>query len=215
MRYAGLTPMGRFATRLATWAAPPHKASISLASLNPRGYIAPSAIIYHSDLCLGAHIMIGDRVIIYQNKQGGRIELGDRVCVLRDTAIETGFNGTLTIGNRTMIHPRCQVNAYLASIKIGTGVDIAPNCALYSYDHGMAPNQLVREQSLQTKGDIIIDDHVWLGVGAIVLSGVRIGSGAVIGAGSVVTKDIPDGAIAAGNPAVVLKMRSDALANDS
>ena len=61
MRYAGLDPMGRFATRFATWFAPPHKASYKLAGMNPKGYIAPSVIIYHSDLRLGKNVLIGER----------------------------------------------------------------------------------------------------------------------------------------------------------
>ena len=209
MRYAGLSRMGRFATRCATLFGPPHKASYKLANLNPKGYIAPSVIIYHSDLQLGKHILIGDRVVIYQAEDGGPVQLGDRVGILRDTAIETGFGGSVSIGRSTWIHPRGQVNAYVGSIHIGSGVDIAPNCAFYAYDHGFAPDKTVREQPLQTKGDIVIGDNAWLGVGVIVLSGVKIGNGAVIGAGSVVTRDIPDNAIAFGVPAQVIKMRSE------
>jgi acetyltransferase-like isoleucine patch superfamily enzyme len=55
----------------------------------------------------------------------------------------------------------------------------------------------------------VIGDHAWLGFGVVVLDGVRIGHGAVIGANAVVTSDIPDGAVAAGNPARVVKMRDD------
>ena len=62
---------------------------------------------------------------------------------------------------------------------------------------------------MQTKGGIVIGDDAWLGVGVIVLDGVKIGKGAVVGAGSVVTRDIPDGAIATGVPARVVKMRRD------
>lgn len=209
MRHAGLQGFGRIATRLATWFAPPHKASYSLAKMNPQGYIAPSSIIYHSDLQLGANILIGDRVIIYQAKDGGAVNLCDQVSILRDTAIETGYNGSITIGRTTWIQPRCQLNAYVGSITIGVGVDIAPNCAFYSYDHSFAPDTPIREQLLQSKGGIVVGDHAWLGVGVIVLSGVRIGKGAVVGAGSVVTKDIPDDVIAVGNPARVVKMRSE------
>ena len=209
MRHAGLQGFGRIATRLATWFAPPHKASYSLAKMNPQGYIAPSSIIYHSDLQLGANILIGDRVIIYQAKDGGAVKIGDQVSILRDTAIETGYNGSITIGRTTWIQPRCQLNAYVGSITIGVGVDIAPNCAFYSYDHSFAPDTPIREQLLQSKGGIVVGDHAWLGVGVIVLSGVRIGKGAVVGAGSVVTKDIPDDVIAIGNPARVVKMRSE------
>jgi acetyltransferase-like isoleucine patch superfamily enzyme len=52
-----------------------------------------------------------------------------------------------------------------------------------------------------------VDDDAWLGVGVIVLSGVRIGKGAVVGAGAVVTHDVPDGAVVAGVPARIVKMR--------
>lgn len=209
MRYAGLNNTGRIATRFATWFAPPHKASAALAYMNPRGYIAPSAVIFHSNLRLGANILIADRVILFQNKNGGPIEIGDRVQILRDTAIETGFGGSLSIGNNTSIHPRGQINAYKSPIEIGCGVEIAPNCAFYSYDHGFEPDQNISEQPLTSKGKIVVGDHAWLGVGVIVLSGVRIGKGAVVGAGSVVTHDIPDGSVAVGIPARVVKMRSD------
>lgn len=214
MRFAGLNTTGRVATRLATWFALPHKASIYLAYLNPRGYVAPSAVIHHSGLRWGKNILIGDRVIIYQANDGGPVEIGDYACILRDTALETGYGGYITIGATTWIHPRCQLNAYVAPIEIGTGVDVAPNCAFYSYDHGFAPDKTIREQTLQSKGGIIIGDHSWLGVGVTVLSGVRIGKGSVIGAGSVVTSDIPDGAIAVGRPARVIKMRSELAEKD-
>ena len=207
MRHADFKGIGRIATRLASWFGPPHKASSSLARLNKKGFIAPSAIIYHSDLQLGSNILIGDRVVIYKAKDGGFVHFDDNVHILRDSTIETGFGGTINLGTRTTIHPRCQLNAYIAPIAIGKDVMIAPNCAFYSYDHGMAPGIPINKQPLKTNGGIYIEDQSWIGVGVIVLSGVRIGKGAVIGAGSVVTKTIPDNAIAVGNPAKVVKMR--------
>jgi acetyltransferase-like isoleucine patch superfamily enzyme len=123
--------------------------------------------------------------------------------------METGLGGFLRVGDNSSIHPRCQLNANVSSIIIGSGVMISPSCALYSYNHGIAPGKPIRKQPLETKGGIVIDDDAWLGFGVIVLDGVRIGKGAVIGAGSVVTSDIPDGAIAVGNPARVVKMRAE------
>ena len=61
-----------------------------------------------------------------------------------------------------------------------------------------------------SKGNVKIGNDVWIGIGATILSGVNIGDGAVIGASAVITKDIPDYAIVAGNPAKVVRMRFDA-----
>lgn len=209
MRWAGLSWHGRFATRLAEWCAPPHKARRALSEMNPLGYISTAAVIYHSDLLLGRHVFIDEGVVIFRNRGGGSIQLGDRSAILRHSVLETGNGGSLTLGSRSSIHPRCQLNAYKASIHIGDRVMIAPNCALYSYDHGMeGSTDSIVGQPLTTKGDIVIGDGAWLGVGVTVLSGVRIGPGAVIGAGSVVTKDVPAGAVAVGVPARVVTMRT-------
>lgn len=85
---------------------------------------------------------------------------------------------------------------------------IAANCAFYPYNHGFSSGVDVREQPLESKGGIMVDDNVWIGAGVIVLDGVRIGKGAVVGAGAIVTKDVPDGAVVGGSPARVLKWRS-------
>jgi acetyltransferase-like isoleucine patch superfamily enzyme len=211
MYFAGLGPFGRIATRFATWFAPPHKARVYLARMNRLGYIAPSATIYHKDLELGPRIFIDERVVIFQRKQGGPIRLGRNVCIYRDVILESGFGGSLVVGDGSSIHPRCQINAYVSTIEIGKGVMIAPNCALYPYDHGIAAGIPIGDQPLTSRGPISIGDGAWLGFGVIVLGGVTIGEGAVIGAGSVVTNSVPDGAIAAGVPARVIKMRRDIL----
>lgn len=210
LRYAGPGRIGRLCSQLAAAAAPPHKAGSTIAGLHPNGFIMPSATIYHADLRLGRYNYIGDRVVLYQNKGGGYLHLDDRVTLLRDSALETGWGGALSIGANTWIQPRCQINAYKGSIHIGSGVDMAPNCALYSYDHGFASGSTIRQQPLQTKGDIVIGDNAWLGFGVIVLSGVHIGAGAVVGAGALVCADIPDNAIAVGAPAKVVRMRNAA-----
>lgn len=212
MRHAGLSRTGRIATRLATWFAPPYKSRTHLANYNSKGYIAPSANISHRNLKLGAHVFIGDRVIIYQ-ANGGSVELGDHVKLYADIILETGEGGQLTIGADTHIQPRCQLMSYKGPLQIGSRAEIAPNCAFYPYDHGFAPGEKIRNQPLRTKGGIIIGDDVWLGVGVIVLDGTRIGAGAVIGAGSVVTKDIPENAIAFGVPARIVKMRTELITN--
>jgi acetyltransferase-like isoleucine patch superfamily enzyme len=184
-----------------------------MARLNRRGFLAPSAIVQHPEFITGKHIFLGDRVVISREHGGGPVILEDRVHLHNDTLVETGSGGSLRIGRDTHVQARCQFSAHLGSIRIGENVQIAPNCAFYPYDHGTAPGVPLNRQPLTTKGDIVIDNDAWLGYGVVVLSGVHIGEGAVIGAGSVVTRDVAAGAIAAGNPARVLRMRAQELAN--
>jgi len=210
LRRAGTSRLGRIASWLGSLFTPPYKARVRLAWLAPKGYISPSAAIQHNDLRLGKNVFIGDRVTIYKTHDGGHVELGDRVALYDDIIIETCDGGSVLIDEETHIQPRCNiVGGGKASVIIGKRVEIASNCAFYPYNHAMEPDQRIREQPLISRGNIIIEDDAWLGFGVIVLDGVKIGSGAVIGAGSVVTQDIPANAIAVGSPARVVKMRTN------
>lgn len=209
MRYGGLGAWGRIATRCAVSFTAPYTKRFFLARLSAKGYISPTVTCHHNDFRIGANVFIGDRVLIFQGREGGFVELSDRVHLISDIYIVTGQGGSLKIGSDTFIQPRCQFSAYLAPIEIGCKVQISPNCAFYPYNHRFFPEKAISEQQLYTKGGIIIEDDAWLGYGVIVLDGVRIGRGAVIGAGSVITKDVPSGAIAVGNPARVIRMRQD------
>jgi len=209
VRRSGPALYGRFASRLAAWLAPPHIEQVSLAYLTANGYIDAAATIYHSDLRLGRNVYIAPRVLIVEAPKGGSIALADKVAVHRDAILETGRDGYIQIGDGSSIHPGCQLKAYVEPILIGEGVMIAANVAVYSYDHGVAPGQPIRRQPITAKGPVTMHNDVWIGTAAIILSGVTIGEGAVIAAGSVVTRDVPAGAIAAGNPARVIKYRRE------
>lgn len=200
---------GRLASRLASWAAPPHLDHVSLAYLAPRGYIDASATIYHSDLRLGENVYLAPGVCVIESGAGCHVSLGDKVAIHTGTLLETGQQGYIELGAFSSVHAGCQLKAYVEPIVIGEGVMIAANVAIYSYDHGVAPEQPIRNQPLTAKGPVTIQNEAWVGTGAIILSGVTVGEGAVVAAGSVVTKDIPAGAIAAGNPARVIKHRSE------
>jgi acetyltransferase-like isoleucine patch superfamily enzyme len=136
------------------------------------------------------------------------VRIGDRASVHQDTIIQASHGGRVIIGADTHIQPRCLISARKGSITIGSQVQIAPNCAFYSYSYGIVAGRLMRKQSLQTKGGIVLEDDVWLGFGVIVLDGIRIGAGAIVGAGSIVTRDVPSNAIAVGSPARVISTRS-------
>jgi acetyltransferase-like isoleucine patch superfamily enzyme len=210
MAVAGVPGLHRVAVRVATAACPPYYGRHRLARFSARGYVAPSASVYHPALRLGRNVFLGDRVVVYRDHGGGPVELGDGVHVNNDTCIQTGQGGRVTVGAGTHIQPRCQLSAYVEGIEIGSGVQIAPNCGLFPYEHGTAPGTPIGEQPLASKGPIVIGDDAWLGFGVVVLAGVRIGSGAVVGAGSVVASDVPDDAVAFGVPARVVRLRGEA-----
>ena len=95
---------------------------------------------------------------------------------------------------------------FKGTIKIGNDVIFGPNVYVTNHNHGVKKGKLIRNQSYVAKNTIIGND-VWIGANVSILAGVNIGNGAVIGAGAVVTKNIPENAIACGNPAKVIKWR--------
>ena len=92
-----------------------------------------------------------------------------------------------------------------ASIRIGAEVMIGPNVQIYTAAHALDADE--RIQGVETALPVTIEDRVWIGGGAILLPGVTIGREAVVGAGSVVTRDVPAGARVAGNPARLLPVK--------
>jgi acetyltransferase-like isoleucine patch superfamily enzyme len=101
------------------------------------------------------------------------------------------------------------LHAHISDIEIGKNVEIAASCGFYPYNHGIEPGAVIMDQPLESTGGIFIGDGAWLGYRVTVLQNVTIGAGAVIAAGSVVSRDIPANAIAAGVPAKVLRYRSE------
>ena len=82
-----------------------------------------------------------------------------------------------------------------------------PNVTVTTANHPIDPR--LRSKGYQYNRDVYIEENVWIGAGVIIVPGVRIGKNSVIGAGSVVTKDIPENVVAVGNPCRVLREISD------
>ena len=195
------------ATRLAVVGTQGYKNRVPLAWCHANGYIAASAELSRSDLRLGENVFIGERVIVFRQGNAKPTEIGDGVELHHDCILESFDGGAISIGNRTTIQARCNFASAVAPIQIGSRVQIAQLCGFYSFDHGFYAGEAIYDQPLQSKGAIVLEDDVWLGFNVTVLSGVRIGQGAVVAASSVVTRDVPAGAIVAGAPARVLRMR--------
>lgn len=88
---------------------------------------------------------------------------------------------------------------------IGSRTLIGPNCALYATSHPLDPDLRNGTKGPECAKSIVIGEDCWLGGNVVVLQGVTLGRGVVVGAGSVVTKDVPDYHVVAGNPARILK----------
>ncbi len=96
----------------------------------------------------------------------------------------------------------------VAKVKIGDNCQMAPNVSIYTAGHPIHP--VSRNSAYEYGKEVTIGDHVWIGGNTVICPGVHIGDNVVIGAGSVVTKDIPDWSLAAGNPCRVLRKITDA-----
>lgn len=198
--------LGILGGHLASRAFPPYHGQHTLATMSRRGFVSRQASIHHDDLRLGRNVFIGKDVIIYRHG-GGSVTVGDGVHINDGVYIETGPGGAVRLGAQVHVHHDCHIASYGAPITIGGGTLIAPRCALYSFDHGIAAHAPIRLQEKTSRGPITIGANAWLGYGAIVVSGVEVGEGAVVGAGSVVTRDVPANAVVMGNPARVVKHR--------
>jgi len=117
-------------------------------------------------------------------------------------------NSKLIIGSHTYIGEFNNIRAGGGFIRIGNNCSISQHITIVASNHAYEKDKLIKEQCWSTDNNfVIIEDDVWIGANSVVLPGVSIGRGAVIGAGSVVTKDIPAYAIAVGNPSKVIKYR--------
>ena len=129
--------------------------------------------------------------------------IGDGATVMPRFSCDYGFN--IRAGRNLFVNYDC-VFLDVAPIEIGDDVQIAPSVQLYTATHPLDPD--VRRSGLEAGKPIRIGHNVWIGGGAIILPGVTVGDDAVIGAGSVVTRDVPRGVVVVGNPARIRQSRS-------
>ncbi len=111
-----------------------------------------------------------------------------------------GYN--ITIGERVFFNFNCVV-LDVAPVIIGSRTMFGPNVQIYTATHPM--NHVERSSGREYAKPIVIGEDVWIGGSAVICPGVKIGNRSVIGAGSVVTKDIPEDSFAAGNPCRVIR----------
>lgn len=147
---------------------------------------------------------------------GGKyIHVGKNFCSDIDVKIEAWdhhldevYSPEIKIGDNVFFNSRTHISA-INKMEIGNGVLTGSDVLICDNNHGGSNHDELlippQKRKLYSKGSIIIEDNVWIGDKAVVLGGVTIGTGSVIGACSVVTKDIPPYSVAVGNPARIIK----------
>jgi acetyltransferase-like isoleucine patch superfamily enzyme len=145
--------------------------------------------------CVGKGTVVGRHTEIIN---ASRVKIG-RGCLLQDAIyLRAGTEGKIVIGDRAALNSFCRIFGH-GKVEIGEDTQIGPGSLITTTDHDYRGD-------LETsfKG-VVIGKGVWIGANVTVLSGVEIGDFAVVGAGSVVTKNIPPRAVAVGIPARVVK----------
>ncbi|WP_245892931.1 acyltransferase [Devosia naphthalenivorans] len=162
-----------------------HLAEVAGASFADTAYVAAEAAVFTSHLVLGEQSWIAGHALVR-----GDVEFG----------------------------AHCTVNPYAmisGKVRCGDGVRIASHVSIVGFNHGFDdPSVPIHTQKHESRG-IIIGDDVWIGANAVVLDGVRVGRGAVIAAGAVVSKDVPPLAIVGGVPAKVVRFRGQSGKGDA
>jgi maltose O-acetyltransferase len=124
----------------------------------------------------------------------------------KDSMIEPPFHCSygrnIYIGEHVFLNFSCAI-LDCNEVHIGRHVMIGPTVQIYTAAHDLKAE--LRIQGWEVAKPVVIEDNVWLGGGAIILPGVRVGRNAVVGAGAVVTRDVPADTIVAGNPARVIR----------
>lgn len=130
--------------------------------------------------------------------------VGKNINIERGASFGSGKD--LQIGDDSGLGENCQVPD---NIKIGRDVMMGPDVLIIGKNHEFENLQIpMRLQGAKDAPPVVIGDDVWIGARTIILPGITINNGAIIGAGSVVTHDVPPFAICAGNPARVIKIRN-------
>lgn len=161
---------------------------------------------------VGRNPLIMRRIKVFGGKA---IAIGDNFYCYGDQRFETysehngkRFSPRLVIGHNVSINPGCHL-ACIERLELHDGVLLASRVFVTDHFHGDTSVESLaippQKRLLTTKGPVIIGQNAWLGEGVVVMPGVTIGRNAIIGANSVVTKNIPDNAVAAGVPARVIK----------
>lgn len=185
---------------------------LRLGSLGRGCVIEPGVSLqYPGRIHLGDDVRIGRHATLRANTDADPgIRLGDGVSV-QDGVVLNANRGRVVLGARSWLGPFCLVYGN-GGVSIGADVLIAGHSSINSVSHRAERCDVpINDQGILS-APVVIEDDVWIGLNAVVLQGVTIGRGSIVGAGAVVTRDIPPWSVAVGVPARVVRRREGAPA---
>lgn len=144
-----------------------------------------------------------EKKVYFKTLNKGKITINNKSHICKYGSIEA-ISGEIYIGKRVFINDNIKVVS-MEKVSIGDDCIIGPNVCIYDHDHKFKEiNKLIKDQGFLCK-EICVKEDVWIGANCIITKGVTIGKHSVIAANSVVTKDIPEYSVFAGNPAKLIK----------
>jgi acetyltransferase-like isoleucine patch superfamily enzyme len=165
------------------------------------------SIRHPGKITLGNRVGVDDNALLdASGLESEGIYIHDEVIVARNCMVQAKI-GSTTIGARTEVGANTIISS-ISRVEIGKFGLIGPHCLIggghYKTDRSDTP---MMDLGWTSRGPVEVGDDVWMGAGVVILDGVRVGKGCVIGAGAVVSKDLPDYAVAMGVPAKIIRYR--------
>lgn len=156
---------------------------------------------------LGENVIFEEGVLVFHPET---ITIGNNVYIGHHTILKGYYQNKMHIGDNTWIGQNCFFHS-AGGLNIGNSVGIGPMTKILTSEHEMGDLSLPILEHPLSFAPVTLEDGSDIGIGSIILPGVYVGKGAVIGAGSVVTKDVPSFCIVVGTPAKILRKREDKL----
>lgn len=151
-----------------------------------------------------SNISLGKNVKIDPTSSINNVCIGENVKVAKFCSIYGSPQNILEIGENSYVGMFSILNGFSGKLSIGKNVSIAQNVNIMT-DSGPNASSLMQTVYPILKGDVVIEDHVWIGAGVIIMPGIRIGKCSIIGANSIVNTNVEDFSLYAGNPAKFIK----------
>ena len=152
---------------------------------------------------LGKSVVFENGVLVFHPEN---IEIGDNVYIGHYTILKGYHKNSMVIDDHTWIGQQCFFHS-AGGLRIGKAVGIGPKVTILTSQHQALDRNVPVYFSPLEFAEVVLEDGCDIGAGTIILPGVRVGEGAIVGAGSVVTKDVESFIVVAGNPARILRRR--------